>query len=748
MRRILDHPILAEPKDRIEVPFTFDGESLVGYEGETIAAALTANGVSRFSTHWKDGTPQGLFCANGQCSQCAVVVDGAARKACVYPLGRSMDVRTLVGLPILPILPDRVGRVGTARGTARSATHGAAHGDKASAPRIAADVLVIGGGPAGIGASLELARLGLSVILADDKERLGGKLVLQTHKFFGSEADCRAGTRGIDIARELEDEVRAEARIRVMTRSPVVGVYKDRAAGIYEGLSSYVLAGFQGLVVAAGARERSVLFPGNDLVGVFGAGAFQTLTNRDLARPARRVLVVGSGNVGLIAAYHALQAGIGVAAIVEIAPTIGGYKVHADKIARLGVPILLSTAVVSVEGPGRVGRAVVARLGPGGRPEADSLAAFDVDAALVAAGLAPCDELYRQASAFGIPAVKAGDADEIAEASSALFGGRIAAFSLARAMGLDVRADPSWPGKRDVLKSKQGDRTTREPAAPGPDWRPVFHCDEEIPCDPCRAVCPARAIELRGPRGDIRDLPFYSGSGCTGCGSCVAVCPGLAIALARGTPDGGCEVVLPWELKPDVEPGGRCWLFDASGSPIEESELVRKRYDARRKTWLLTFKGSAAVAEAIGLRARVSEADRPAGAADRPAAAADRPAGAAAGLAGAAEGARPMPSAGVRPPEDAIVCRCERLTFGELVRFARENRVTDVNQLKAARAGMGACGSKTCGPLFAAVLRAAGVDPAAAAGASLRPLEAEVALGDVAMGAVAKGDAGASGAAR
>jgi sarcosine oxidase, subunit alpha len=700
MSRILEHPILEQPKARIEAAFSFNGEPMVGFEGETIAAALSANGISRFSSHPKDGSPQGLFCANGQCSQCAVLVDGNARKACITPLSRGMAIRALAGLPEMPV-------------AAPNARPPAAAAATAGPRRESADVLVIGGGPAGIGAALELARLGLSVVLADDKERLGGKLVLQTHKFFGSEADCRAGTRGVDIARLLEEEVRSEPRIRVMAGSPVVAVYEDRVAGIYEGMSSYVLVGFRALVVAAGARERPVLFPGNGLPGVVGAGAFQTLVNRDLVRPARRVLVVGSGNVGLIAAYHALQAGIGVAAIVEIAPAIGGYKVHADKIERLGVPILLSTAIVAALGDGRVERAVAARLGSDGRPDPARAVAFDVDMVLVAAGLSPCDELYRQASAFGIPAVKAGDAEEIAEASSALFGGRIAAYELAGKLGLGARADPSWPGRRDVLKSRPGNRITRDPVALDLTWRPVFHCDEEIPCDPCRSVCPSHAIELRGARGDMRDLPFYSGSGCTGCGACVAACPGLAISLARRTVEGSCELVLPFELDPDFGPGDRLELLDESGLPLGEATLLRSRRDARRKTRLLTFAADEdAAARAIGLRA----------------------AQAAAGQDRLEAEARPAAADGLPPPEDAIVCRCERVAFGELVRFIRENRVADVRQLKSIRAGMGACGSKTCGSLYAAAFRAALVDPATVAPASLRPLELEVGLGEVLSG--------------
>ena len=76
MRRIVAHPVLDPLPTRREVGFRFDGATMVGLEGETIAAALFANGITRFSEHRKGGAPQGIFCANGQCSQCTVIVDG------------------------------------------------------------------------------------------------------------------------------------------------------------------------------------------------------------------------------------------------------------------------------------------------------------------------------------------------------------------------------------------------------------------------------------------------------------------------------------------------------------------------------------------------------------------------------------------------------------------------------------------------------------------------------------------------
>jgi NADPH-dependent 2,4-dienoyl-CoA reductase/sulfur reductase-like enzyme/Fe-S-cluster-containing hydrogenase component 2 len=689
MGRIDSHPVLETDASRREVHFRFDGRTMAGYAGEMISSALIAQGVTRFSSHPKDGSPQGIFCANGQCSQCSLLVDGRPLKACVTPLAAGMELRSLEGLPALPELEPREGA--------------AMRASDAAVRRLEVDVLVVGGGPAGLGAAKELLSLGFRVGLADDKESLGGKLVLQTHKFFGSEADCRAGARGFDIARALESELGSDPRLSIWRNSPVVGVYKDGAAGLYLDRSSYLLAGFKALVVAAGARERSIVFPGNGLPGVYGAGAFQTLVNRDRVRAAARVLVVGSGNVGLIAAYHALQAGVEVAGIIELADRIGGYKVHADKIRRLGVPIYLSTTLVSAQGEGRVERATVAKVGGGGRALLETARTFEVDAVLVAAGLAPCDELYRQARAFGLTAVKAGDAEEIAEASSALFGGRIAAFDLARALGAKVEVDGSWIPKREVLKSKPGDRIAREEARPGRDWQPVFFCDEEIPCNPCATVCPADSIALSGRRGNLLDLPYFKGTSCRGCAACVAACPGLAVSLVREIESGLCEVALPYEFEPDFEAGERRDLLDAEGRFLESAELLGKSYNRKYRTWILRFKASsAAAAKAIGLRAQRPEATL------------------------ALEGTGPSGARG-----EALVCRCERVGFDELVAFIRDNRVRDVNQLKAIRAGMGACGSKTCGPLYAAAFRAAGVDPSDVAEGRQRPLTLEMPLGSV-----------------
>ena len=339
-QRIHEHPILAVPAI-VPFAFTWAGQTLAGRPGETIASALFANGVRVFGHHHKDGAPQGIYCANGQCAQCAVVADGLPVKSCMAPVLPGMRVEPLDGKPVLP---DVAGGL-----------------EMRDIETIETECLIIGGGPAGLTAAIELARAGVRTVIVDDKHRLGGKLVLQTHKFFGSIDACHAGTRGIDIATRLESEVRAFEHVKVWLNSTALAVFSDRRVGVLRDGHYFILRP-QVLLVAAGAREKSFVFGGNTLPGVYGAGAFQTLVNRDLVRSASRLFIVGGGNVGLIAGYHALQAGIEVAGLCEALPECGGYKVHKDKLVRMGVPVFTSHTVLRANGIEEVESVTIARV--------------------------------------------------------------------------------------------------------------------------------------------------------------------------------------------------------------------------------------------------------------------------------------------------------------------------------------------------------------------------------------------------
>lgn len=677
MTRIEKHPVLEVPQGQKVVEFTFDGKEMTGYEGEAVSSALFANGIRRFSLHRNGKAPQGIFCANGQCSQCTVIIDGLPQKSCITPLKAGMKIETLNGVPKLAE-------------DDRPVEHTERRNESC-------DVLVVGGGPSGLNATIELAQLGFNVILVDDKARLGGKLLLQTHKFFGSEEDCFAGTRGVDIAHILEEKVRSFKNVKIYTETSVIGVFKDKKAGLFVENKHYVVVDFKGLILSSGAREKSVLFKGNDLPGVYGAGAFQTLVNRDLVKAAKKILIIGSGNVGLIGAYHALQAGIEVAAIVEIAPKINGYKVHADKIRRMGVPIYLSTTVISAEGDGKVERVTVAEVDEKWNPILETARTYEVDTLLVAVGLSSADELFTLADQYKFNVMKTGDCDEIAEASSAMFGGKITGRKMAAALGKsDAAIDESWLKKAAVLKSRPGN--TKEPAKPviTAKFQPKFSCLQEIPCNPCTTVCSKKAIKLKGETGTIMDTPYFDGE-CIGCGMCVAACPGLAIALAKTVDDTKAEIVLPYEFNCEFKEGDKLPLTDIDGKFIEEGTVIKTAYNKKYKTTLVTLSVSAAnVADIAGIRYQSEEVTKP----------------------------LPKPDF-TYAPENSIVCRCERVTVKQIVDFIKENKVRDVNQLKQIRVGMGACGSKTCSVLMPMIFRMAGVDWAEVTPGRKRPLTVE-----------------------
>ncbi len=387
--RIEKHPILSIP-EREKITFFWQGQEIAARQGETIAAALFASGIRVFGHHHKDGAPQGIFCANGQCAQCMVIADGLPLKSCMELVRPGLHVEPADGLPRLP--------------------------DVQAAPEskpireIAVPVLIIGGGPSGMSAAVELGRLGIRSLLIDDKHRLGGKLVLQTHRFFGSTDAVYAGTRGINIATRLENEVAKQEQVEVWRHSTALAVFSDKKVGILKDGSEYVLVLPQVILVATGARERFLAFRGNTLPGVYGAGAFQTLVNRDLIRPAEKLFIVGGGNVGLIAGYHALQAGIEVVGLVEALPECGGYKVHKDKLARMGVPIYTAHTILSANagageaGNEKVSSVTIARVDAQFQPIPGTEQSFACDSVLIAVGLEPVDEFYRKARDFGIPA--------------------------------------------------------------------------------------------------------------------------------------------------------------------------------------------------------------------------------------------------------------------------------------------------------------------------------------------------------
>lgn len=685
--RITQHPILPAVTGE-EIPFTWQGRPLTAKPGEMISSALFVHGVRTFGHHPKDGAPQGIFCANGQCAQCLVVADGKPVKACMTPVTPGMAVMPMDGLPDPPAI------AGT------PILH--------EAESVEVPVLILGGGPAGMSAAIQLGQRGVRCLLVDDKHRLGGKLVLQTHRFFGSINAVYAGTRGIDIATRLENEVRQHEGVEIWLNSTALAVFSDGRVGILRGGEDahYALVKPQILLVATGAREKSLVFKGNTLPGVYGAGAFQTLVNRDLVKAANRLFIIGGGNVGLIAGYHALQAGIEVVGLVEALPECGGYKVHKDKLARFGVPIYTRHTVVSANGKDQVGSVTIAQLDDAWQVIPGTEKSFACDTVLIAVGLDPVNEFTAKAREYHITVFDAGDAEEIAEASAAMFSGKIKGLEIARALGIAEEEVPrDWYRTAEILKSHPGKTIAERIPEKQNGIFPVFHCSQEIPCNPCTSVCPQQLIAI--PEDDIRHVPEYLGiqmeKECLGCEKCVTICPGLAITLVDYRKDAEQPLVtIAYEFLPDsVHEDDVMTALDAMGEVLGDVTVASVRTIKRNdRTVMVKVRAPQAIAKRIaGLRVQEP-------------------------WVGAA-----LEEEITRIDDDEIVCRCERVTAGEIRDLIRKG-YRDLNEIKAVtRAGMGACGGKTCTNLILRLFREEGVPLNEVTRNVPRPLFVEVPLG-------------------
>jgi sarcosine oxidase, subunit alpha len=398
----------AQPGERLrrdtQVTFTFDGREMTGLEGDTIGSALFAAGQRTFSRSFKYHRRRGLLCCAGQCPNCLVAVDGAPGvRACTEPVREGMQVEHMNASPSLEFdamrATDLFGGPFTPPGFyyktfirprrlwplyEKVLRHAAGLGKlRKSQPervwrteyrRRHADVLVIGGGAAGLSAAAAAAELGADVVLADEGPEPGGRLLAE---------------KGVEHARKVTERARA-AGVEVLANAPALGSF-DGLVPVWQGDTLHQVRARR-QVYATGAIEQPLLFSGNDLPGVMLSGGARRLIAMYAVRPGMRAVVATVDDRGLEAALALLHAGVEVCCVADLRDRVSGGP--AGALERMNVDLMRGTTVLEARGRSHVEGAV---LGRPGSDEGERTLACDL--LVVSGGSAPATSLVAQAGA-------------------------------------------------------------------------------------------------------------------------------------------------------------------------------------------------------------------------------------------------------------------------------------------------------------------------------------------------------------
>ena len=687
MYKIEKHPILDIPQSDI-VEFLFEGKPVQGRKGYTIAKALHEAGFPVHS-HSLQGRNRSLECGIGKCGACEMLVDGRVRRICITAVDGVREVRTIAHEADLPGV--------TFEPPARPQ-------ESAQTVKVyKTQVAIVGAGPAGLACREQLNAFGIDNLVIDSNPRIGGQFNMQTHQFFFFEKEKKyGGMRGFDIAKTLagdsQDGILLNTTVWDILEGPRIAV-----KNFVNGQMGYVDAQF--LVVATGAVPFMPPFENDDLPGVYTAAVFQKMMNQEHTLLGKRVLTVGAGNIGYLTSYQGMQAGATIRAIIEAMPREGGFPVQANRVRRLGIPIMtgytLVRAIPNDDHTGIVG-AVIAKCENFKPIPGTEQVVSDIDIINICTGLTPDNQLLTKGrELYGHRVYGVGDAVRIGEGTSAVLRGKQAAYEIAQDLGIRYNYDDYLDISRQYIDSQQHPvRLLERPNLPTSERMAAkpfvqLDCLYGFACNPCTFSCPQGAIS----KPTTSSTPTVDYNKCIGCMACVNHCPGLAIF--------GYDLAKNWCFLPieyEVQDGAEVFLVDNNGRKIGEGKVEKILHKDNKTNVARVF-----VAQVDGQMTDVK---------------------------GFILKEKYLNTLSIQntqntQKEPTYICHCEDITDAQVLEAVGDRKYISVDELKhITRMGMGPCRGKRCIARARGLLRAHGIELTGDA-TPRAPLSNQVSLGDL-----------------